>query len=93
MQKSRVGVSEEHVYIRSFFKPKDGLLDPKGSLSSTLPSKVIALANKEVENVVELPLAYQYFSSSCLPYFFIYMVAMNTANSFTFLHANVPRAR
>ena len=30
--------------IRSFFKPKDGLPDPKGSLSS---SKAIALANKE----------------------------------------------
>ena len=35
--------------IRSFFKPKDGLPDPKGSLSSSLPSKAIALANKEVE--------------------------------------------
>ncbi len=37
--------------IRSFFKPKDGLPDPKGSLSSSLPSKAIALANREVEKV------------------------------------------
>ncbi len=35
--------------IRSFFKPKDGLPDPKGSLSACLPSQAIALANKEVE--------------------------------------------
>ena len=36
--------------ILSFFKPKDGLPDPKGLLLSTcLPSQAIALANKEVE--------------------------------------------
>ena len=38
--------------IRSYFKPKDGLPDPKGSLSSILPSQAIALANKEVEKVI-----------------------------------------
>ena len=38
--------------IRSFFKPKDGLPDPKGSLSSSLSSKAIALANKEVERAI-----------------------------------------
>ena len=37
--------------IRSFFKQKDGLPDPKGSLSS-LSSKAIALANKEVEKAI-----------------------------------------
>jgi len=37
--------------IRSYFKPKDGLPDPKGSLSSCLPSQAIALANKEVEKL------------------------------------------
>ncbi len=34
--------------IQSFFKPKGGLPDPKGSLSSRLPSQAIALAIKEV---------------------------------------------
>ena len=38
--------------ILSYFKPKDGLSDPKGSLSSILPSQAIALANKEVEKVI-----------------------------------------
>jgi len=37
--------------IRSYFKPKDGLPDPKGSLSSCLPSQAFALANKEVEKL------------------------------------------
>ena len=37
--------------IRSYFKPKDGLPDPKGSLSSCLPSQAIALASKEVEKL------------------------------------------
>ena len=37
--------------IRSFFKQKDGLPDPKGSLSTCLSSQAIALANKEVEKV------------------------------------------
>ena len=35
--------------IRSFFKRKDGLPDPKGSLSTCLYSQAIALANKEVK--------------------------------------------
>ncbi len=34
--------------VQSFFKPKGGLPDPKGSLSSRLPSQAIALAIKEV---------------------------------------------
>ena len=34
--------------IRDYFKPKDGLPDPNGSLSRTLPSHAIALVNKEV---------------------------------------------
>ena len=37
--------------IRSYFKPKDGLPDLRGSLSSCLPSQAIPLANKEVEKV------------------------------------------
>ncbi len=41
----------ETMSIRSFFKPKDSLPDPKGSLSSRLPSQAISLAIKEVENV------------------------------------------
>ncbi len=35
--------------LKRFFKPKEGLSDPKGSLSSRLPSQAIALAIKEVE--------------------------------------------
>ncbi len=34
-----------------YSKPKDSLPDPKGSLSSRLPSQAIALAIKEVEKV------------------------------------------
>ena len=37
--------------IQSYFKPKDGLPDPSGLLSSCLPSQEVALANKEVEKV------------------------------------------
>ena len=33
------------------FKPKDGLPDPKGPLSQSLPSRVIAAANSEVAKV------------------------------------------
>ena len=39
--------------IRKFFKPVDGLPDPRGSLSSSMPSAAIASANREVEKVVE----------------------------------------
>ena len=35
--------------IRSFFKPANGVPDPKGPLSSAIPSHAIALANKEIE--------------------------------------------
>ena len=35
--------------IRDYFNVKDGLSDPRGSLSSQFPSQAIALANKEVE--------------------------------------------
>ena len=38
--------------IRSYFQPENGLPDPKGSLSCSLPSQAIALANKEVEKVI-----------------------------------------
>ena len=38
--------------IRDYFHLKDGLPDPRGSLSSRLPSQAIALANKEVESVL-----------------------------------------
>ena len=39
--------------IRSYYFKlnRDGLPDPRGSLSSCLPSQAIALANKEVEKV------------------------------------------
>ena len=38
--------------IRSYFQPENGLPDPKGSLSCSLPSQAIALVNKEVEKVI-----------------------------------------
>ena len=38
--------------IGSYFQPEDGIPDPKGSLSCSLPSQAIALANKEVEKVI-----------------------------------------
>ena len=36
--------------IRRFFKPVDGLPDPKGSLSGVIPSPAIASANREVDS-------------------------------------------
>ena len=38
--------------IRQYFKPRDGLPDPQGCLSSAIPSHAIALANKEVERAM-----------------------------------------
>ena len=38
--------------IRRYFQPENGLPHPKGSLSCSLPSQAIALANKEVEKVI-----------------------------------------
>jgi hypothetical protein len=34
--------------ILSYFKPKDGLPNPRGPLSLSIPSQAIALANSEV---------------------------------------------
>ena len=39
--------------IRRFFKPVDGLPDPKGSLSGVIPSAAIASANREVQKVMD----------------------------------------
>ena len=47
-----------------FLKPTNGLTDPKGSLSACLPLQVIALANKEVQNVVNETAA----TKKCGPY-------------------------
>ena len=38
-------------------------------------------------SVAWLPLTYQHFSSCCLPYFFVHMVASNTTDCFELLHA------
>ena len=35
-----------------YLKPRDGLPDPKGSLSLSVPSQVIARANREVQEVM-----------------------------------------
>ena len=38
--------------IRQYFKPQDGLPDPKGPLCNSLASNAIAMANKEVEKEI-----------------------------------------
>ena len=38
--------------ILNYFKPKDGLPDPKGPLSRSVSSRAIATANSEVEKVI-----------------------------------------
>ena len=35
-----------------YFQPKDGLPDPKGALSASLPTPAIALANREVQKIM-----------------------------------------
>ena len=36
----------------NYFKPKDGLPDPKGPLSQSVSSRAIAVANSEVVKVI-----------------------------------------
>ena len=43
---------QERMLILSFIKRKDELPDPKGPLSAAIPSKKIALANREVEKMI-----------------------------------------
>ena len=38
--------------ILNYFKPQDGLPDPKGPLSQSLSSRAITAANSEVANVI-----------------------------------------
>ena len=38
--------------VRQYLKPIDGLPDPKGSLSTTIPSAAIASANWEVQKAI-----------------------------------------
>ena len=38
--------------IRQYFKPRDGLPDPRGPLCNSLASNAIAMANKEVEKEI-----------------------------------------
>ena len=38
--------------LRHYFKPRDGLPDPKGSLSRQLSSEAITQANREVEKAL-----------------------------------------
>ena len=37
------------MFLLRYFKPKDGLPDPRGTLSSSIPAAAIAQANKEVQ--------------------------------------------
>ena len=39
--------------IRKYFKLRDGLPDPKGSLSASIPAEAISLANTEVQKVID----------------------------------------
>ena len=41
------------VSLLSYFKPKDGLPTPKGPLLLSVPSQVIALANREVTKATQ----------------------------------------
>ena len=43
----------ERMSIRRYLKPIDGLPDPKGSLSTTIPSATIASANREDRHLAE----------------------------------------
>ena len=45
---------------QQFVKPTNGLPDPKESLSASLPLQAIALANKEVQNMVNKMAATMY---------------------------------
>ena len=40
------------MFICAYFKPLNGLLDPRGSLSASIPLRAITLANSKVEKVV-----------------------------------------
>ena len=65
--------------IGSYFNPKDGLLNPEGSLSKCLPMQAIALANK----VVEKAIMDKALDKKHVQYFIhMYMVASDAASSF-----------
>ena len=78
--------------ILTYFKPKDGLPNPKGPLSLSIPSQAIALANREIAKATtdkskkRGPYKKQVFANCCRPYFLINMVASNTAGSFELFH-------
>ena len=79
--------------IRSYFQPENGLPDPKGLLSCSLPSQAIdtfcgkcptmtpffaATGRVSIHHVVGIPLALQNLSKTRIPYFFVNTMAMNT---------------
>ena len=39
--------------ILDYFQRKDGLLDPEGPVSNSIPSRAIEMANAEVEEVLK----------------------------------------
>ena len=45
-------MSVSSMSLLKYFKPKDGLPDPSGPLSQSLPSRVIAAANSEVAKAI-----------------------------------------
>ena len=68
--------------IQSYFKPKGGLPDPEGSLSTCLPTQAIALANKAVEKaIMDKGLGKK------RGLYFIFIVASVATSSFVLFHA------
>ena len=72
--------------IRTYFKPKDGLPNPKGPLSQLIPSQAIALANIEVAKATGDKRKKRGL------YFLINVVASNTAGPFKLFHDELLRA-
>ena len=68
--------------IRDYFSTKDDFPDSKGSLSSQLPSRAIALANKEVTRVLQEN--GNSLKCQCGKYTFGSLGRLNPAHSLTF---------
>ena len=54
-----------------YMKPVGGLPDPRGSLSSSIPTQVIAEANKEVQKQLELRAEVKVVLTSCIALLYV----------------------
>ena len=73
-----------------YFKPREGLPNPKGPLSLSIPSQVIALANNDHESCgvpSHIPAFRQWLPPILLDKNNV--VALNTAGSFELLHVSL----